>query len=128
MIGNLKMHLTADADYYTACFSNRFDSRLFDDFDADACLVVTDPVAFVERIRSAVAEILPNWKFSNANVRYRDPFFPAFDKSVVFAKHFRYAYQDEFRCAWQPPASSENLDYLPVRMGALGDIAQLLFL
>jgi hypothetical protein len=128
MIGNVKARLTADADYYTACFSNRFDPRLFDDFDADSCLLIMDPSAFVQKLQTSANEHLPNWRFSNANVRYRDPFHPLLDNSIVYAKHFRYAYQDEFRCAWQPPAACGDLEHLTITMGQLEDVATLLLL
>jgi len=128
MIGTMKGKLTSESDYYTACFSNTYNSRLFDDFDADACILIKDPMRFVELVRRCASEKLPDWRFSKGNVSYRDPFQPTSDDSIVYAKHFRYWYQNEFRFAWQSPANVQVLEYLSLTLGSLRDFCDLLAL
>lgn len=61
VLGNVCHQLQAEADYYTFCFSNRYDYRLFDDFGADACLVIRDPGRFVGQVRTGMAHVLRGW-------------------------------------------------------------------
>lgn len=92
-----------ESDYYLWSCSVRFDSRLFDDFEADCCLLVHDPNAFGTYLQRAVEEKLPEWSNGCGGVKYFDPFRPPLDSDLFFAKHFRYEYQTELRFVWIPP-------------------------
>lgn len=59
---------------------------------------------------------------------YRDPHHPILNNSICFSKHFRYAYQQEFRLVWQPPDKRDALEYLNVAMGSVADYCDLLLL
>ncbi len=128
VIGTVKWHLVSESDYFTACFSNTYAYRLFEDYEADSCLVIREPERLIEKLQESFSQMFPGWQFSRDNVSYRDPFHPTLDDSIVYAKHFRYAYQREFRLAWQPPVKIPVLEYLDLSLGSLADFCDLLTL
>jgi hypothetical protein len=127
-IGNLCVTVRSDRDYYVACFAGRYEYRLFDDFDADACVVIRDPTRFIERLGGAVRSAL-NWNdFLGGSVEYRDPYHPSRAIGVFFTKHFRYAYQKEFRLVWLPPEKQPTLQALNLCLGPLTSFCDILVL
>jgi hypothetical protein len=44
------------------------------------------------------------------------------------SKHFRYAYQQEYRCAWFPVQHQAELKHIDVELGSLQDYAELIAL
>lgn len=115
-----------DTDYYVYCLSERLSTRLVLDFEAQACLVIGNPEAFLSRVTGAVARQLGNWRFVADRVEYFDPLqvSPAEVRAPMW-KHFRYAYQREVRLAWLPPKPVRTLQPLFVRLGSIEDIAEL---
>jgi hypothetical protein len=118
-------------DYYLFCVSGIYDCRFYGDFgDYDTCLVIRDAEEFCERIRKATelnlrAKVLG---VRNAPVIYFDPFRigkPERAHEIWFAKHFRYAYQHEFRFVWPPrgglPSAPFELD-----IGDVSDLTELI--
>src|SRR5690606_11136588 len=107
------------------CLSASYDPRLFDDFEADACLIIHSPVEFRSRLMHPVAEQVhaKGWAFSG--VTYIDPFSdlnPSHNHALC--KHHRYSYQDELRAAWQmPKGQGRDLSATFVEIGSLRDIA-----
>ena len=87
-------------DYYIFCLAGGWHLRLFNDFDADACLVITDPLRFVGALREAARSQLPDWHFGCKPVRYFDPVRDLkfltnrtqTELAPFFCKDFRYAY------------------------------------
>ena len=123
-------------DYYIFCLAGGYQLRLFDDFDANACLVITDSVRFLSRLREAVANDLPGWHYGNALVQYIDPVQTppggdAADARAVwpfFTKHHRYHYQREIRVAWLPPSPAPQerpLDPITATLGSLEQYCEL---
>ena len=121
-----KFRVSSPGDYYTACFARTFIHRLFDDFRADSCLIVLDEDVFTRRMLNAFAEFRPRWEGICRRVDYIDPILPRSHPDVFFAKHFRYAYQDEFRFVWAPIPPKENLQPIFVELGPLKDCCELL--
>ncbi len=117
-------------DYYVYCLSESLDSRLFLNFEADACLIVTDPAAFMHRINAAVFERLPASKHSAGRPAYVDPLMVGVQEvrgsRVSSLKHFRYAYQQEFRLVWDGGEEQPGLDTLLVEVGELRQFTELL--
>ncbi len=113
-------------NYYVYCTSTVLASQLLLDFRADACVIVHDPEAFSTRVHSAVMRQLPAWRLLRGPVEYYDPLQvneAAVD--VLSWKHFRYAYQKEFRLAWLPPSPATHLAPLDLAVGGLEDICEL---
>jgi hypothetical protein len=126
IIGNVKSTLRSDSDYYIACFSSSYEYRLYDDFEAEACLVIKDIGRFANSLKSRTEEVLPGWTSSFGGVDYRDPYYPNRNMNIFFGKHFRYAYQKEFRFVWEPPTKRESLKPIHVELGPLKEYCELL--
>jgi hypothetical protein len=136
-IGNVRRVSKSETDFYIASFGEMYEHRLFDDFSRenkqvyDACLVVRERQAFIGRMKQEGERKLPGWDFYASPVAYHDPHEPVANRDgvdVFFAKHFRYAYQQEFRMAWIPPRAYENLAPVYFELGALNDCCELLTL
>lgn len=126
-IGTMQETVHTGSDYYLACFAKTYSYQLCDDFASDACLIVRDSPAFVERMLNAVHAVLPDYLERFDAVRYYDPFnlrSPALD--LFIAKDFRYAYQRECRFVWVPARPVPILPVIHVRLGNLSDLCDLL--
>src|SRR5688500_7968970 len=60
-IGPVSFVLESPSDYYISCMTSTFDPRFFDDFEANAFLLINDPHRFVTTIFSTFKEIAPAW-------------------------------------------------------------------
>jgi hypothetical protein len=92
---------------YAFCCSQVFDSALFKEFDADSCVVITDPDTFFLRcataartplpldppglLHRAVAYFHPN---KEAPLPVKDP------RAIPFMKHFSFESQQEYRAVF----------------------------
>ena len=103
---NLALQAVEVPDYYVLCLSSEYDYRLFADFESNSCVAIKDPAAFSLRLRNAIARHNnnhPNSRIGQVRdcpVIYADPFLldtPEIVWEVHFSKHFRFAYQTEFR-------------------------------
>jgi hypothetical protein len=127
--GHITFTAKANTNYYAYCLASRFDLRMFGDFDADACVVIKEPVRFVEAIQAEWDRRMPGWDGVALPVNYIDPFGDAGDDPDVFSsKHFRYGYQREFRCIWLPPTKRDVLDPLFLELGSLREYCELITL
>jgi hypothetical protein len=128
-VGDLTEILKAPTNYYVYCLAGDFDNRLFGDFNADACLLITDIVAFVERLVRAVAPKLPGWNGAGTGVKYIDPLNTKKEEiDLLYCKDFRYAYQKEYRLIWTPPDPKTKLDPIDVTLGSVKDCCDLILL
>lgn len=114
------------SNYYVYCTSAVLNGRLLKDFDRDACMIIHDPDAFASRLDAAMREAAPGSAFSVAELQYYDPLqVNPSEIDVLTWKHFRFAYQHETRFAWVPQTPARILSALDLRLGYLGDIAEL---
>jgi hypothetical protein len=98
-----KLFRRSQSNYYVYCLSKRLAPRLFVDFRADACVVIQDPKRFEAAVIAAMNEALPDWIGNGEAVMYLDPLNSTLDDLDVFTrKHFRFAYQREYRLVWLP--------------------------
>ena len=121
----------AKSDYYIFCVAKRFDHRLFDDFDAEAVVIINDPGEFERRLHLQVSSKLTGWTAHSAEVEYVDPLFPRADTlNPYFCKHFRYCYQHEFRQFWINPGSHDKRTLAPflISLGPLQDVCEIVAL
>jgi hypothetical protein len=126
--GIFAIDIKAARDYYLACLARGLVYRMFDDFNADACLIIHDEVEFCRRMFKAFADVNPNWYGTLRAVDYVDPCMPKLPMNVYFAKHFRYAYQEEMRFVWMPPSCITELPQFTINLGPLNDICELLLI
>jgi hypothetical protein len=124
----LRMKSTSPTDYFVYCMSFSARPRLFGDFEADTCVVITDPKGFIERVVAAVGPVLPGYAHARGKVKYADPHFDHGRMVIAMTKHFRFAYQREFRMIWVPPVARADLEPFFITVGSLRDIATLITL
>lgn len=115
-------------NFYVSCFSMAFDFRYFADFNADSCVVIRDVPELTRRIVAA-ARKLPDLigEKAGAPTIYYDPICtdaPGDGREIQFSKHFRYAYQREFRYCFTPKKPGE-LEPVTLCLGSLEDIGEL---
>jgi hypothetical protein len=128
LLGN-RFSVTSKTDYYVYCLSAALDPRLFVDFSSDACLVVKDLSGFCGRLISALKAEYPDWAVGLEPVDYVDPVNSSPTKIELFkTKHFRYAYQKEFRFVCLPPEPIEQLHLRFIEIGSVQDCCELLLI
>jgi hypothetical protein len=73
-------------------------------------VVIQEPQVFVQRLLEAVKKGHPNLVPKIRDIKYYDPYcVEDWDNNLYgFAKHFRYAYQNEFRICWSPKETQER--------------------
>jgi len=114
----------AARDLYVFCASQRISARMFFDFEADACVLVTDREEFMRRLAAALATAAPDHELLACNVEYVDTFAPdARRASPLTHKPIRYDYQCEHRLLLVPPRDSRPEGILTVELGSLHDVA-----
>lgn len=104
---------------YVYCLSNAMPPRLFEDFEADACVLIHDVEDFLNALGRTVAVQLGRGMFSAAGpVTYYDPARTGVDVRLTpFLKHHRFRYQREYRVFFVPPRDESPM-VLDLRMGS----------
>lgn len=126
-VGNVNITWSASTNYYVWCLSSVLNPRLFRQFEYNACLLIPDPHAFLERVTEGLSGELPTYSVLAAPVIYIDPMNPPEDEpNVYFSKSFRYAYQKEVRVVAVPPEDREDLDPVHLELGRLQERAELI--
>lgn len=134
IVSDMTISVDLATNYYVYCMTHTLNHRLFDDFDADSCVIIKNPAAFCSLVREAMQEKLPNWIEWDQGVHYIDPYLHSKEvEDLVFSKHFRYWYQQEYRFAWMPDVTRglrryTDLDPIFVEVGSLASIAELVCL
>lgn len=115
---------TFNTNFYVLCTSSCLRTRLFLDFDSDACLIIADPDTFKKRLFRELSRILPGFQLQAKRVKYYDPLCVApTEIRPIFWKHFRHSYQEEVRFAAVPAEPVAILEPVFVNIGSLEDIA-----
>ena len=127
-----------DRDYMIYCMARPFSPTLFSHFgrEYDACVLIRDMNQFVTRVYEGTKSAFPSSEFHHARgyVTYIDPLgaiepvpdIPAAKKvTIPFLKHFRHAYQEEFRFIWLPKQPRRNFRNVCISIGSIDDIAEL---
>lgn len=111
-------------DYFVLCFSQSYDYAYLDDFTADSALIITDRARFLEELRRAAAVARPDLEMSSGPVRYYDPYLHRVSaRWIPMLKHFRYAYQDEFRVVWTSKNPACSFEPFFVSLGPMSEYA-----
>jgi len=117
-------------NFYVFCAAGSFDPRLFDDFQADACLLVRDLQQFGLSLLRGFADVAGMTKSVHGSIHYEDPLHPVEAVHLVeMTKEFRYEYQREWRMVWKseeplPKAAGPMF----VEIGPLNDWCEAYFL
>jgi hypothetical protein len=119
--------IKSPSNYWLYCLSRSVEARLFIDFNADSCVIIRKPKQFAILLDQATHDL--GGAMHHGSVSYMDPLLPELNTYLVpFMKHFRFAYQDEYRFFWLPRLGAPKLTQLNIEIGSLGDIADLILL
>lgn len=126
-VGNVEITWSASTNYYVWCLTSVLNPRLFRQFGYDACLLIPDPRALLERVMEGLFRELPSYEVLTAPVTYVDPMNPPEGEPKVYlSKSFRYAYQKEVHVIAVPRDDREYLDPVKLEVGPLQDGAELI--
>lgn len=122
-----KERIKIATNYLVLCLGLAPSLRMFPDFEADAVLVIKKPSLFVRKLGEAVrASLGTRWTWFSSPIAYIDPLRPPGNGiDLVRCKHFRYAYQKEYRICWVPPSVTWQLNELFVEVGSLMDCTEV---
>lgn len=121
--------IKSPTDYYVYCLGSEFSLRMFPEFKADACLIITKPQIFIERVFDGMQKQIPDWDGFGVGVKYIDPVNVTKDEvDIFYAKNFRFAYQKEYRLIWTPPAPTFDLNPIDLVLGDLSDCCEYISL
>ena len=125
-IGNIRYTASAPG-YLLLCVALDWDEALFDDFGADACLIIRDAERFSDRLQGATSDLKGRWALHHFPVEYFDPYERRPEQAVdpVLFKDFKYAYQREYRFVWIPNEPHANIDAQFIECGSLEEIAEV---
>ncbi len=126
-IKNVRLNYSTNWDYYIFCTSHRLDFRLFNDFEADSCLIIKDRTAFSNELGKAVNKIVSLEQMEYGLVEYFDPV--RHDRKgeprIQFHKHFKYFYQNEHRHAFTPRTQSSLKEELVFELPSVAKYCEL---
>ncbi len=121
-----KITKTTETNYYVYCLSSIFTPRLFLDFEADACLIITKPKHFIDKVITAFERQNPGWVNTFKTVNYLDPLNSSFSQIEIYScKHFSFSYQKEVRFIGLPPKKVKVLDHQYLEIGSLEDCSEI---
>ncbi|MFA9218066.1 MAG: hypothetical protein ACEQSK_13310 [Sphingomonadaceae bacterium] len=109
------------ASCLTLSFSQAWDRKLFDLFNADTCLIIHNTEEFGERMHRAVQRALPSWAGIDGAVEYgvRAALGAAFTKTAHEAP------EREWQFAWRAMQAKLSLNPVLVKVGNLEGFAEL---
>lgn len=115
VIGDLKRTKTT-SEYYTLCMSCDWDMELFEDFNANACVVIHDTNEFAARLKKSAESVIGDLFHYHNPVEYFD---------AAMSKDFRFAYQREYRYIWESIEGQLTSDFKYLNLGSIEDIATI---
>lgn len=125
--GSVTYKLSSNTNYFVHCFAAGYTYREFDDFSANACVVISEPRLLFKKMMNAAKKVLPEYDGFASQVKYIDPL-NCEPKSVdiFFAKHFKYSYQNEVRVIWLPKKPIDNLEPFFIEIGSMEKYAKII--
>ena len=124
-IGSIRATSKLETNYYVFCMSYRYGVDQYTRFDADTCLVFTDPDRFINQACKAIMRRLPGWAVDAGTVWYHsaDNFFSLrpLRQDIYYNKPLQNYPQNEIRIVCSPPRSefTYELERLFVLIGDL---------
>jgi hypothetical protein len=126
LIGDIK-HTVEEPTYHLVCFSCMWHRNLFEEFEADTCVIVSNPSEFAKRLQAAGQSVFPGWYFLDCPVEYFDPYEHVKNEyfSSAMSKDFRFAYQREYRILWSQMEADPVEGHQFVDIGPATDIMKI---
>ena len=114
-------------DIFVYCLSTTHSAALAEKFNADTCVEIHEPVAFIARIRSALAvrPSIKNKRLEYGPVKYYAPHDPpivdwALPERIALSKPSAFAWQGEYRIAFAINGAF-NVENVQVRLVSPGE-------
>lgn len=116
-------------DFLTLCLTDAINYRMISDWNAEAAVIIHDPDEFYKRFSDASSGLHTSGQdVERGKVRYVDPYFDSYAKvqmeDLPFCKHFKFAYQREFRLVIRNSQDIRN-ESRKIFLGSLSDIVTL---
>jgi hypothetical protein len=114
-------------DFLVLCMTNTINLRLISDWDAKAVVVIHDPTEFTKRLEYASMDLVHKAggdMLETGEVSYIDPYFQLGKPDVPFCKHYKFAYQREFRFVLRG-GSRVEFETRKLQIGSIKDIAEI---
>lgn len=109
-------------NYYLLSFSTKFKEHFFDDFSgSDSCLVVHAVEEVSERILYAASKVLHGWVGIDDAISYGGEH----GLGAMFMKNVKYFFQYEWRFAWVPPQTVQELVPFNIQIGNIEQFAEV---
>ena len=92
----VQTNININLNQYILCMAHTYDNRLYDEFEADSCLIITNTEEFYQRI----ARSFDNYECIRNRIYYskvEDTF------GILFMKNIKYKIQKEYRYLWYEP-------------------------
>ena len=123
VIGDVK-RTVGGPQYHLVCLSCVWDTQLFDEFEADVCVEITNPKEFTRRMELGGQSVFQDWYFYDNPVIYFDPYETPDNRHIIpgGSKDFRLAYQSEYRYLWSNIEGDEVQGIQFVNIGPSQDI------
>lgn len=118
-------------DFLVLCFARGVNYRMISDWQAEAAVIIHDPVEFEKRLSDATVHLrsVEGSRLEAGNVDYLDPYYTSPKEhggwDLAFCKPVRFAFQKEFRYVIRQ-AQEYSFEQRKVFLGPLDDIASLI--
>jgi hypothetical protein len=115
-------------DFLVLCMTDTINFRLISDWNAEAVVIIHDATEFTKRLERCASPLVREAGAKGlecGKVRYIDPYFPLNQPDVPFCKHFKFAYQREFRFVIRGN-KKVSFDQRKFEIGSLHDIASII--
>ena len=112
-------------NFLVLCMTDTINFRMISDWNAEAVAVIHDPLEFKRRLKDVTADLISGAgakQLEGGKVRYIDPYFPLSRPDVPFCKHYKFAYQREYRFVIRGP-KRVTFAQRKLALGPLKDIA-----
>ncbi len=125
-LSDVRRSVTA-SNYNQVSFCTHWDSRMFDYFETEVCIVVNELEEFRARLMEAGKEKFNNWYFECLPVQYFDPYELLRNErpTAVLSKDISFAYQREFRVFWDAMEQFSEIGPQTLNLGVCKDIMQI---
>ncbi len=105
----------SDYNYYVFCMTYKYMFEFYDEFDADTCLVISDPDRFINQACRSIMKEMPGWLINAGTVRYKskNTFYtlnPSYHDINYSKDSDDFSHQCEIRIVCFPPEPIMNLE------------------
>jgi len=128
-LGTIKQKTCLRTDYYIYCLSLCHSEKMYDDFNADACVCIKDPAIFIDKVYKALDQVLPSCAIVAKQITYLDESEYHFSHpDVCFCKKDNFRYQKEFRFVCLPEIEQKSLQHIFINIGSIKNIANIYYI